>query len=93
MEKFTKGPWIADHDSIYTTATTEDGGDVICLSPSYGGLEESASHWNDNSKLLKAAPDLYEALQEVLKYPSGQYCDGYEEACTKARAALSKATA
>ena len=91
MSKHTPGPW-----------SYIGNGDVVARSENYcGGEKDIASVFltaNDedeaNSRLIAAAPDLLEALREVLNNPAGDYdaSDGYENAVKQARAAIAKAT-
>lgn len=89
MSKHTPGPWI-----------NLGNGDIVAQSENYcGGEKDIASVFltsNDedeaNANLIAAAPELLEALKDML--------DGHEDACTgygegaadKARAAIAKAT-
>ena len=66
-EKFTKGPWKATYDSQLQTAieiyNTEDRVMVAVL-PDRGTIE-AMSEIEANANLIAAAPDMYEALEEV----------------------------
>ena len=62
-------------------------------------VDIAGSHFTHNEleeplRMLETAPDLIEALQELLKNPAGDYdaSDGYDKACSKARAAIARAT-
>ena len=62
MAKFTKGPWKARHDGRDGMVVCPDGrsflvGDIIYH-------EENIA----NAHLIAAAPDMYEALKDLLNY-------------------------
>ena len=65
--KFTKGPWKATYDSQLQTAieiyNTEDRVMVAVL-PDRGTVE-AMPEIEANADLIAAAPDMYEALEEV----------------------------
>ena len=65
--KFTKGPWKATYDSQLQAAieiyNTEDRVMVAVL-PDRGTIE-AMSEIEANANLIAAAPDMYEALEEV----------------------------
>jgi len=89
---YTPGPWHYDEhtDNIVATDTPDDGGDIICVGLSEGGDSPSRRRWNANASLISAAPDLLEALETIMKYPSIPNTIGYEMVDT-ARAAIAKA--
>ncbi len=66
-EKFTQGPWKATYDSQLQAAieiyNTEDRVMVAVL-PDRGTIE-AMSEIEANANLIAAAPDMYEALEEV----------------------------
>lgn len=75
--KFTPGPWYVDG-----TFVTNDEDLDIC---SMGDVA-----WEANAHLIAAAPELYEALRDLIAYcdPTGDYID---DELVWARAALAKA--
>lgn len=78
--KWTPGPWVV----------TKDGKNV-CGKPDNDGMKPSVARYtNDDSHLIAAAPDLYEALDNLLRVHE---CDGGTKyhAGDIARAALAKA--
>ena len=66
-EKFTKGPWKATYDSQLQAAieiyNTEDRVMVAVL-PDRGTIE-AMSEIEANANLIAAAPDMYEALEQM----------------------------
>lgn len=70
-KKWTKGPWYADdlyvggnkNQAIYTGATKENGKRV----------KDIESYWN--ACLISAAPDMHEAVSDVLKIYGDQLAD------------------
>jgi hypothetical protein len=54
-EKHTPGPWLADGASVYEE---RDDFSVIC-----NFWSSSLPEWEDNARLIAAAPDLLEALK------------------------------
>ena len=96
----TPGPWIGAGPSFgdtfprYTTSIMtdwehEDEGHIdICELPFHHHDDENEA----NARLIAAAPDLLEALKEMLDNHEDA-CTGYGEgAAEKARAAIAKAT-
>jgi hypothetical protein len=97
MSKHTPGPWAVDADAypifIYSESETwplidELGNEEGCK----GAFIANTGDNKANARLIAAAPELLEALKDML--------DGHEDACTgygegaadKARAAIAKAT-
>jgi hypothetical protein len=103
MTQHTPGPWTVGHTRTFThsggifgTETAVHYGDAVnrgnCIAHAYG--HGALSHSEDDARLIAAAPDLLEALKEMLANPAGDYdtTDDYEKACKKAHAAIAKAT-
>lgn len=72
--KYTPGPWLWDIDNYhggYTGIVNADGKDVLYPNCASNGIEGEA--WFEDSpsmadgNLILAAPDMYEALKEVIK--------------------------
>lgn len=61
MNKFTKGPWVVDFDGQYYNVISEDCGEIIGCEGFYSEHERDKA----NSALCAAAPDLYEALEDM----------------------------
>jgi len=94
MEKFkefkgTKGEWKVLGDMV--RSDVEVAGNVICVEPeSY--IPESRVNWNVNAKLISAAPNLLQSLQELYYLVSELPEEGsIIEALAKAKAAIEKA--
>ena len=94
MEKFkefkgTKGEWEVSGDMI--RSDVEIAGNVICVEPEYY-IPESRVNWKANAKLIAAAPNLLQALQELYYLVSELPEEGsLIEALAKAKAAIEKA--
>ena len=73
-EKFTKGPWTATYDSqlqaLIQVYSTEVHLPVAVL-PDRGTIE-AMSEIEANANLIAAAPDLYEALENLCEYCIGK---------------------
>lgn len=85
-EKFTPGPWVADGTTVYADAFKSGRnvyGAVACLAI---GEDDTAFQEIANAHLIAAAPDLYEALEGVLRVADRQTVE-----FDAARAALAKA--
>ena len=91
MNKHTPGPWRFDlarfnsgHEdaglSAYGSVVSEEGDWFIC------GIED-AKEWEANARLIAAAPELYEALCDMVS----DHDDLSEATLEFARAALAKA--
>ena len=67
MNEFTPAPWFRYKDRHDDSIVASDGiiGNIICDAPSEGKL--SIERWEANVHLIAAAPDIYEALQKLVK--------------------------
>ena len=87
MSKHTPGPWCAVEDTIF-----KDYGDKAYPVASVESWGEDTDH---NARLIAAAPDLLEALKELVKSTApicdGSYGDEMDNAFLRARAAIKKA--
>ena len=87
--KFTKGRWLIKHDEVGYISDHDD--------QSFGMFCPIAIvHDEDNRILISAAPDMYEALQNIAEYWNqdqnpGAMVDACWHAIETARAALAKA--
>ena len=81
-QQHTPGPWYWSRD------TMEDRCDITLHSEAtgYSILYCCEKPREPNARLIAAAPDLLEALQEFLRNPGGDYTEDI------ARAAIAKAT-
>lgn len=88
MSAHTPAPWIVRGNSIVADET-EDRLEMRVRIHS-GNRDDIKA----NARLISAAPELLDALQAILEFPSGQYseCDGYDAAYENARSAIAKAT-
>ena len=95
MAEFTKGPWKVEHDGPslpIITAIVDGRWDFVATVEHAGGADEA------NARLIAAAPDLLEALQEYMS-AFGQALEAnditfnlqQQDADAMARAALAKA--
>lgn len=86
MGKYTPGPWFT-HRSGFSTVYVEariDGG-LLQEVAACGPTEKAAEQQDANARLIAAAPDLLEALQDAALWVDG-------DLKSKVRAAIAKAT-
>ena len=93
MSTFTKGPWVVDGNVIRGDHQRNGSVTVACvLDVAYPYGRRAGGSTQPNARLIAAAPDLYEALKELIDmdvaYQRGQKVS---DAVDKARAALAKA--
>ena len=86
--KHTPGPWLADGASVYEE---RDDFSVIC-----NFWSSSLPEWEANARLIAAAPDLLEALEQlVIEYDDVELANAEPSSLTAAfnaaRAAIAKA--
>jgi hypothetical protein len=95
---FTPGPWTsfykAKYDEWHVAMPYGGGSQMLCPLASDGIEAPDPSQREANARLIAAAPDLYEALDELLNY-SGGADHGLDDpyVVERANAALSKARA
>ena len=99
--KHTPGPWQVDetYTSMYMVTTTKARcpvAEVMCASDMYSCIDPTQEE-EANAKLIAAAPDLLEALRELVsdcEMASGLISDSsyYEHDLDAARRAIAKAT-
>lgn len=94
--KFTKGDWFIDSSTDICTKENIIG-NVICLAPDIC-CEESLENWPANARLISAAPDMFNALVELLAQVK-QFTDGnigeqdyFRDEISNAKKAIKKAT-
>lgn len=97
-QQWTPGPW--EWDDRYPSSNTGEKTWSLIGADGYGilscdGVENSPQGLNDdaNAKLIAAAPELVEALSELLEYGLKMSGRHHAPAFEKARAALTKAGA
>lgn len=109
--KGTPGPWTAkDENGMYLCDhewhTESDSASLTCSAPIHANGEVVAiavtEGWREakidaNARLIAAAPDLLEALQEIVGFvdregPASQEWKAISESCEKANAVIAKAT-
>ena len=81
---YTPGPWTAQPDPKAIM------GDDWCIG-AQGYIDMIAVCSERDARLIAAAPDLYEALKEIVDAADGTGWDQLEATFTRARAALKKA--
>lgn len=94
MEEFkgSKGPWAAhdDEESMATSVVMSEFGDILCVVGTYmTSMEEDYA----NANLIAAAPELLEALQELVHADTHgiKNCSAQVNALEKAKSAIAKA--
>lgn len=91
MNQHTPGPWtIENHGSTYIISKPGDGyitRDVCRMD----GSTMSAFAQKANAHLIAAAPDLLEALQEIISAADGDGWSQLDAGFSKARAAIARA--
>jgi len=91
----TPGPWFAhDFSGVNDDTVTPCDFAVSCTTPDHltvatmgMGANGTREEWEANARLISAAPDLLEALEEILGWQTLCPIDLYEQA----RAAIKKA--
>lgn len=87
----TTGPWIVETfacpdrgEVTQVSAFSEDGNRILCC-------EVQSFKKIEDAKLIAAAPDLLEALQEIVAAADGTGWNQLDPSFSKARAALARA--
>lgn len=64
MNNHTPGPWnrIKGDRNVYSAAGT------VCKTPAILGGGSAATNWEANARLIAAAPDLLEALEQLIEF-------------------------
>lgn len=89
----TPGPWVRESAGrgIGPVSKDDDQSYGMVIPVAYVDFGESDEVQNANANLIAAAPDLLEALQDLLIRVADDEEYGPEHAITRARAAISKA--
>lgn len=89
----TPGPWVRESAGrgIGPVSEDDDQSYGMVIPVAYVDFGESDEVQNANANLIAAAPDLLEALQDLLIRVADDEEYGPEHAITRARAAISKA--
>lgn len=73
MSAHTPGPWLTEFSEAYVVRAQQDGGRVAIIANLRGphgmGGRRSSAEVAANTRLISAAPDLLEALQELIECP------------------------
>jgi hypothetical protein len=87
----TRGPWSVGDGGVVALKATDDG-NVVCLPPS-DDMELSLARWEDNARLIAAAPELLAALKRALPIlmVADDNLPSINERIAQAEAALRKA--
>ena len=86
MSQHTEGPWIADGAQIFTSDTN------VAQANGYRIDRETVAA---NARLIAAAPELLEALEQMVSVfldTEGRHGESKNDAMDAARAAIAKAT-
>jgi hypothetical protein len=100
-KSFTPGPWsyyyegsgdyVVLAESIKGQYKYDELGTAWSQHAHFFGIGEEADRNESNAKLISAAPDLLEALEEIISEAEGMLTDKYFGNLAKARAAIAKA--
>lgn len=89
---YTKGPWFLINDHCVGGPIEPGWEEAGCGVAHCGMRARTAEEATANARLIAAAPDLIEALQDILEYSGGAASALDDEyVMDRARAALSKA--
>lgn len=91
MNKFTPGPWIAEQRDTRSVVLAAKGRCLLADCPQWSNRDDRprAAEAFANAKLFAAAPDLLDALSEIIN-DGGKFVITHETH-RKARAAIAKA--
>jgi len=96
--KFTPGPWVIDVDCRNRTRAFAGRSEIVRALSSHGARRLPEHERAANRSLISAAPDMYEALADMLAgwqyirmYHGDLYGVGWDRAESAAVAALAKA--
>ena len=93
--QFTPGPWWTELDKVFV-GTPPDYSLIADADPDCKGGHDGAEPMLANARLIAAAPELYEALSDIMENPLYQTAIGgnpnmVERLMERASAALAKA--
>lgn len=66
MSKYTPGPWVFNGEEIGPLSREDDQSYGMILPVAYIEQYDYPDEYTDNARLISAAPDLLEALQEIV---------------------------
>lgn len=73
MNKFTQGPWVAQTQEDGTVAIASDEGDII----TYAWDASDDVNCFANARLIAKAPELYEAVNDLIEMYQSAIFDHY----------------
>lgn len=95
MAEYTKGPWELDELSLrgdsYTAISGEDWIELATVVTRMKSSDEYSPEGLANARLIAAAPELLEALEELIECQRGDWPLRQAEAKRQARKAIAKA--
>jgi hypothetical protein len=95
--KYTPGPWAFDNSGfVYPSNNGQHPSEKDMICQFFSKSERDFDNCEANAKLIAAAPDLLEALKEMLRHTDGNCAElpttTFSKAERNARAAIEKAT-
>ena len=87
LSTYTPGPWAVNGREVNGPP---DSGVIVARLPEWGILADCPDQAPANARLIAAAPDLLERLEELLEYSENLRGSGVYD---RARAAIAKASA
>ena len=89
MATHTAGPWalpaVGADNRLHVGQVVDSDGVTVCIA--YGNCAETVA----NARLIAAAPDLLEALQDAVEIMDDQLAGDFPDSMAAFRAAISKA--
>lgn len=94
--KHTPGPWMPEFGEAYRVRAQQDGGQVAIMMNLKGrhGLagRRTGNEVAANARLISSAPEMLDALQEIVAAADGSGWAQLDATLANARAAIAKAT-